>query len=83
MTNAEFKKIIEDGYQVNYAKETSEIRCPKCGNESYLTSKNGTIVTCKNKHNFALIDYIVEWTKIRDGMLKTFIDNQQEQNCNI
>lgn len=83
MTNAEFKNIFDNGYKVNYTQGTSEIRCPICGNESYLSTNDSETVTCINNHNYAVIDFTVEWTKIRDDMLKTFLDHQQEQSCNI
>lgn len=82
MTNAEFKNIFDNGYKVNYTKGTSELRCPKCGNESYLSSSYSTTVTCKNKHNFTLIDFTVSWTQIRNDLLSNMLTNSCDTKCN-
>lgn len=86
MNLSEFQNLFDNGFRENYAKGTSDLRCPNCGNESYLTTKNGIFtstskVTCKNNHNFQLIDFTVAWTQIRNDLLTGMLNNSCDAIC--
>ena len=81
MTNAEFRNKFDNGFEARYIKGSTDIKCPKCGLESYLTKSNSTTITCNNKHNFTTIDFTVEWIKLRDGFLNEILTKSCDLNC--
>lgn len=85
MTNAEFKSIMTNGFKVNYTKGSSDLRCFKCGKESYLAPSTGTTISCINNHNFAVIDFTVLHAQMRDDLLDSLLASNKDMttSCDL
>ena len=84
MNTNDFGNIMNNGFQVEYIGETTKLRCFECGEPTELKEiKTGWQkkwkISCKNNHQYDLVDFLVLHINMRDGAVKEFFKG----NCNF
>lgn len=80
MNKNDFRNIMNNGYEVQYTGEDSEVRCFKCGKPSEMLKINGKWkMVCINNHKYNLVSWLVLHINMRDHLTKAFLKDE----CNF
>lgn len=80
MSENEFINVFRNGFGKEIQQNNSEVQCFLCLEKAYTTRKGNILnsklkVSCNNGHTFELIDFLVQYANMIEGVKNQFLLN--------